>query len=155
MKSPNFSFPARRLGVCLAGPMLSVAMSVTAVADHNTPEALEARTAPEGQLNVVAGGAAVVAATVVAATAGAAQDGETVYNTTCVACHGAGIAGAPKTGDAEIWQERIARGMAELVANAIDGFQGATGVMLPKGGNAALSDDEVRAAVEYMVEQSR
>lgn len=147
MNPPHFSFAARLLGVCLAA-----GVSAAALAEHNTREALEARTAPVGSLNLVASGSAAVAET---ATAQPAADGETVYNTTCAACHGSGIAGAPKTGDVGGWAERLAQGMAVLVAHAIDGFQGATGVMPAKGGSAALSDDAVRAAVEYMVAQSR
>ena len=133
---------------CVLFASVLASASQYAHADHNTAEALEVRTAPVGGLNVVAGGVAAVVG-------GAARSGEEVYNATCAACHGAGIAGAPKTGDAAGWATRIAQGMATLVAHAIDGFTGDTGVMLPKGGNASLSDDEVEAAVEFMVEESR
>lgn len=88
------------------------------------------------------------------ASAAASKSGEEVYNMACVACHGAGIAGAPKMGDAAAWADRIARGSDMLYTNAIDGYQGEAGYMPPKGGNTSLSDDEVRAAVDYMVEQS-
>ncbi len=138
--------PRHFLLAVLAAALL---LGMNAAAEHNTREALEARVAPEGELNVVAANVVSQPAT------SAAADGAAVHNATCVACHGGGIAGAPKTGDAEAWQGRIAQGMAVLVAHAIDGFQGDSGVMLPKGGNAALSDDEVAAAVAYMVEQSR
>jgi cytochrome c5 len=77
--------------------------------------------------------------------------GEAVYNQACVTCHGAGIAGAPKSGDPEHWNPRIAKGMDTLVNHAINGFQGESGLMPAKGGFANLSDDEVKAAVEYMV----
>ena len=133
--------------------MLAVlVMSISAMADHNTQEALEARTAPEGRLNVVAAGEVAGGG---GSTAGGPQSGAEVYATTCATCHNAGIAGAPKTGDVDAWKTRIAAGMATLVAHAIDGFQGETGIMIAKGGNAALSDAEVEAAVEYMVEQSQ
>lgn len=79
--------------------------------------------------------------------------GETTYNTACVACHAAGVAGAPIPGDAAQWADRIAQGTDKLYENAINGFQGETGLMPPKGGNTALSDDEVKAAVDYMLEQ--
>ena len=132
--------------------MLAVlVMSISAIADHNTQEALEARTAPEGRLNVVAAGEVAGGGS----TAGAPQSGAEVYDTTCATCHNAGIAGAPKTGDVDAWKSRIAAGMAMLVAHAIDGFQGETGIMIAKGGNAALSDAEVAAAVEHMVELSQ
>jgi cytochrome c5 len=77
--------------------------------------------------------------------------GEGVYNTACTACHGAGIAGAPKSGDKAAWAPRIAQGKPVLYEHAIKGFQGKAGVMPAKGGNTTLSDDDVKAAVDYMV----
>jgi len=91
----------------------------------------------------------------VAAAASAAVDGQQVYNAGCVACHGAGIAGAPRVGDTDAWTDRIAAGLDTLVAHAIDGFQGSQGMMPAKGGNPSLSDEEVRAVVEYMVAESQ
>jgi cytochrome c5 len=90
---------------------------------------------------------------VVAATP--ARDGQQVYQAGCVACHDAGIAGAPKLGDKGQWAKRIAKGPDALYASAVNGVQGSAGVMPPKGGNLALSDAEVRAAVDYMVGRSR
>ncbi len=83
----------------------------------------------------------------------AQEDGKAIYEQTCVACHGAGVAGAPKLGDAETWKDRIAKGKEVLYESSIDGVQGYTGYMPPKGGNTSLSDDAVKAAVDYMVEQ--
>jgi len=83
------------------------------------------------------------------------RDGQQVYQTTCVACHGAGIAGAPKLGDKTQWAKHIAKGPDTLYASALKGVQGSAGAMPPKGGNPALSDAEVRAAVDYMVAQSK
>lgn len=77
--------------------------------------------------------------------------GEEVYNTVCTACHGLGVAGAPKFGDKAAWEARIAQGADTLVKHAIEGYQGKAGVMPAKGGNADLSDAEVKAAIEYMV----
>ncbi len=82
-------------------------------------------------------------------------DGEAVYDRSCVACHTSGVAGSPRIGDASAWAPRLAQGMEILIEHAIRGFQGSTGVMPAKGGNPALSDEEVAAAVQYMVEQSR
>ncbi|MBL09354.1 MAG: cytochrome C [Acidiferrobacteraceae bacterium] len=82
-------------------------------------------------------------------------DGEQVYSMACMACHGAGIAGAPRTGDIPAWEERMIAGMDTLINHAINGFQGEKGVMPAKGGNPSLSDGEVAAAVEYMVAQSQ
>lgn len=82
------------------------------------------------------------------------QDPKAIHDGVCAACHGQGIAGAPKTGDAAAWDARIGKGMDTLVQHAVQGFQGEAGYMPPKGGNANLSDEQVRAAVQYMVEQS-
>ena len=80
-------------------------------------------------------------------------NGKSVYETTCTVCHGSGVAGAPKFGDKAAWSPRIAQGVATLHEHAIKGFQGKTGVMPPKGGNLALADADVIAAVDYMVLQ--
>jgi cytochrome c5 len=83
------------------------------------------------------------------------MDGKTVFQTVCSACHGTGIAGAPKVGDKAAWAPRIAQGVETLDKHAIGGFQGKSGVMPAKGGRVDMSDDNVKAAVEYMVSQSR
>jgi len=81
-----------------------------------------------------------------AASAGA---GKALYSSACVACHGAGIAGAPKFGDKAAWGPRIAQGNPVLYEHALKGFQGKAGVMPPKGGSSA-PDADVKAAVDYM-----
>jgi cytochrome c5 len=81
--------------------------------------------------------------------------GPQVYNEACIACHGTGIGGAPAFGNAEAWGPRIEQGIDTLVQHAINGYQGQTGYMPPKGGRLDLSDEEVAAAVEYMAEQVR
>jgi len=99
-----------------------------------------------------AAAAATPTATAAATPAVAAKpDGKTVFDTGCVACHGAGIAGAPKFGDKAAWAPRIAEGANVLYTHALQGFQGKAGVMPPKGGNTALSDADVKAAVDYMM----
>lgn len=80
----------------------------------------------------------------------AADAGKKTYEAACVACHGAGIAGAPKLGDKTAWAPRIKQGNDTLYTHAIKGFMGKAGMMPAKGGSAA-SDDEVKAAVDYMV----
>lgn len=82
-------------------------------------------------------------------------DGEQVYNTACMACHGSGVAGAPKLGDTGNWKARIAQGADTLHKHAIEGYQGAAGFMPPKGGQTQLSDAEVSAAVDFMAAKSR
>jgi cytochrome c5 len=94
-------------------------------------------------------------ATASAGAAAAPTDGKSVYETACVACHGSGLAGAPRIGDKAAWAPRIAQGVAMLESHAIKGFQGGAGFMPAKGGRLDLSDDAVKAAVEHMVAQSR
>lgn len=82
---------------------------------------------------------------------GAPRSGEVVYNTICTACHAAGVAGAPKTGDKAAWAPRIAAGMDALLNSATNGKN----AMPPRGGGADLTDDELKAAVEYLVGKSK
>jgi cytochrome c5 len=84
------------------------------------------------------------------AVAGNKDAGKALFNSTCAACHGAGIAGAPKFGDKAAWAPRIAQGTDMLYRHAINGFQGEAGMMPPKGGSTA-PDADVKAAVDYMV----
>jgi len=81
--------------------------------------------------------------------------GKSVFGKTCALCHAAGVAGAPKPGDKADWAPRIAQGNDLLHKHAIEGFTGAKGQMPARGGNTALTDDEVKAAVAFMVDQSR
>ncbi|MGH8488656.1 MAG: c-type cytochrome [Gammaproteobacteria bacterium] len=90
-----------------------------------------------------------------AASASPDDKGKAVYDGSCFACHTSGLAGAPKLGDKAAWKPRVAQGMETLVAHAIQGFQGQGGMMPPKGGRADLADADVKAAVIYMVDQSR
>ncbi len=76
-------------------------------------------------------------------------DGEKIYKGLCMSCHDAGIAGSPKLGDKAAWEPRIATGVDTLYKTSLEG----KGAMPAKGGNPALSDDEVKAAVDYMVAQ--
>ena len=76
--------------------------------------------------------------------------GEKIYTATCLACHGAGVLGAPKFGDKALWEPRIAKGMDTLYTNSINGIN----MMPARGGNAALKDDELKAAVDYMVSKA-
>jgi cytochrome c5 len=82
-----------------------------------------------------------------------ALSGPQVYNTACLACHGAGIGGAPILGDADAWSARVAQGIDVLNDHAINGYTGSVGYMPAKGGRVDLSDEEVAAAVQYMVDE--
>ena len=96
--------------------------------------------------------APAAAATPAAAPATSAKpDGKKIYDTACMACHGAGVAGAPKFGDKAAWAPRIKLGIDALHASALKG----KGAMPPKGGNLSLGDADVKAAVDYMVNASK
>ena len=80
--------------------------------------------------------------------------GKSVYGKTCAMCHAAGVAGAPKPGDKADWGPRIAQGKDTLYKHALEGFTGNKGMMPARGGAATLGDDEVKAAVDFMADQS-
>ena len=79
------------------------------------------------------------------------KSGKDIYNSVCMSCHMSGAAGAPITGKVDQWSERIAKGNDTLYNNAINGI----GVMPAKGGLMSLSDDAVKLAVDYMIDQSQ
>ena len=81
--------------------------------------------------------------------------GKSVFGKTCALCHASGAAGAPKPGNKDEWGPRIAQGNDTLYKHALEGFTGAKGAMPARGGNASLSDDDVKAAVNYMVALSK
>ncbi len=90
---------------------------------------------------VLSFGIALIAAPAIAA------DGKAVYDGTCSVCHAAGVANAPKFGDKAAWAPRAGAGVATLVGTVVKG----KGAMPPKAGNANLKDDDIKAAVEYML----
>ena len=91
--------------------------------------------------------AAAAAPASAAAAAPAGFDAATVYQQSCFACHGSGAAGAPRLGDSAAWEEKMAKGMDAVVANAINGIN----AMPAKGMCMTCSEDDIRALVEYMV----
>ena len=112
---------------------------------HDDPmvqEAIEERIAPIGQVNT--------GAVAPAAAAAGPVDGKAIYQQACFACHGTGAAGAPKLGDSGAWSARIGQGMDTLNDHAIKGFKG-----MPARGGQNLDDDSVKAAVKYMVDNSK
>jgi len=114
------------------------------------PAAGGAAAAPAGAAptNVAAAAAPAGGAPAAATPAGAASGaGKSTFDTTCSVCHGTGVAGAPKFGDKAAWAPRIKTGKEALYNSALHGKN----AMPPKGGNASLSDDAVKAAVDYMV----
>ena len=116
------------------------------------------RIAPVGQVYLPGeeqqADAPIVEATAEPEPVATAMTGPQVYNTACLACHAAGVGGAPIVGDTAQWTDRIAQGADVLKRHAIEGFSGASGYMPAKGGRLDLSDDEVADAVDYMVSES-
>ena len=111
------------------------------------------REAVAGQNNA---GLAIAPAAPTAATGssgglGVPTTGKALFEQTCSACHGPGVAGAPKAGDKAAWARHLAKGLATLYQHALHGFHGSTGIMPAKGGRPALPDAVVKRAVNYMV----
>ena len=128
-----------------------VALGATAVELNDEQRAaVEERIKPVGEVclqgDADCGGAAV-------AVSSGPRSGEEVYNAACMACHTTGAGGAPMLGDAAAWADRIAKGNDVLYASGINGVAG-TG-MIAKGGCMNCSDEEVQAAVDYMVAGSQ
>ena len=114
-------------------------------------------TQPVGQVRLEGETEVTPEENVVAATETEAGDpGQDVYNGLCFSCHGTGLPGIPQLGDQAVWTGRIAKGKELLYEHAINGFTGESGIMMPaKGGNPALSNEEVKAAVDYMIAKSQ
>lgn len=128
--------------------MLSVAKGTV------TPESMAAedvveRIKPVAQVNVGEAPVIEVAAVEAATTETASSDnvGAKIVDQTCALCHRTGMMNSPKIGDADGWAPRIEKGMDKVYANAINGFN----MMPARGGNAGLSDDDVKAAVDYII----
>lgn len=94
---------------------------------------------------------AAVAAMLLPVAAMAERDGATVYNTKCAACHASGVAGAPMVGKADEWAPRVAQGMDVLYTHADQGLN----AMPPRGMCMDCTDDELKAAISFMVENSK
>ena len=81
----------------------------------------------------------------------AAADGQAVYDKSCKLCHDKGVMGSPKTGDKDKWAPLIKGGDAALEESVIKG----KGKMKPRAGNSSLSDEDIKAAVAYMISKSQ
>jgi len=119
--------------------------------------ATKARIQPVGAVYAGATGAAAQAAAAAEASKGAVAfdgtlDGSVIFGGVCTGCHGTGALGAP-TLDKAAWGSRIAQGVDTLHKHAIEGYKGSAGQMPAKGGMAALSDEQVKATVDWMLTQ--
>ena len=130
----------------------------------NQPAKVADRIAPVGAVYAGdTGRAAMQASADAAAKAAASQvayggttDGKEIYDHLCTSCHTAGIAGAPKLGDKVAWGPRIKQGLDTLIKHATEGYHGPDGnFMPPKGGNPALNDAQIKAAVTWIVDQEK
>ncbi len=153
--------------------VLTVVLIFTALAIHksepketnpNQSAATAARIAPAGDVYAGnTGRAAMQAAADAAAKAAASQvayggttDGKEIFDQLCTSCHTSGVAGAPKVGDKAVWGPRLAEGIDVLVKHAIEGYHGPDGnFMPPKGGNPALTDEQVTNAVHWLADQAK
>lgn len=113
--------------------------------------AIQTSIKPVAEVNTDPNAVAVAAPVASAAAFDGSLDGNMIYDNVCMACHTTGAGGAPKL-EAAAWDSRMEKGMEAVIANAINGFMGEAGLMPAKGGRADLSDEQVKAAVEYMVD---
>jgi len=139
----SFKEPVAPAPAAAAAPVAGDAATATAGAPVAAVPAATAAAVP------APAGPAAAAAPVAGPAVASADTGKKAYETACIACHGAGIAGAPKFGDKAAWSTRIGQGASVLYDHAIKGFQGKAGYMPPKGGST-LPDADVKAAVDYM-----
>ncbi len=126
-------------------PIGKVVIAPSATPEPAAPvtEAVVATAEPEMQ------DTAAVSAPAATEPAAAVPPGKKIYDTACFACHMTGAANAPKLGDKAAWEPRIAKGIDALLQSAINGIAGTA--MPPRGTCASCSDDDLKAAVEYMV----
>lgn len=142
------TFFASILGGALAA-ILAVSVSAIELSDGQR-EAIESRIKPAGH-SCMQGDNSCGSAS--AAASAGPRSGEDVFNAACMACHSTGAGGAPKVGDVAAWADRIAKGNDALYSSGVNGVPG-TG-MIAKGGCMNCSDDEIHAAVDYMVSNSQ
>ena len=131
--------------------MVAGLMATSAIAankDSKATDEIQSRLAPVGEVCMSGDDCAAAPAAPVAS---GPKSGKEVYDSSCAACHGAGVMGAPKLGAAGDWGPRVSKGMDTLFTHAISGFN----AMPPKGMCAACSDDEIKGAVQYMVDNSK
>ncbi|MFP5409905.1 MAG: c-type cytochrome [Gammaproteobacteria bacterium] len=143
--------PAEAPAEAAAPAVEAVEPPAPAPVETPAPVAAPAAKAPAPATDAPAPAPAVAAPAVPSPTVADLVHGQKIYRQACAFCHDKGVAGAPKTGDATAWSARIAQGMDTLYAVAIKG----KGAMPAKGGNPALSEADVNAAVDFMIAQSR
>ena len=141
-----------RIAISLVASLLACSAFAVDLSDKQRA-AIEERIKPVGEVCMEGENSCGGAAAATATASSGPRSGEDVYNAACMACHSTGAAGAPKLGDAAAWADRIAKGNDTLYNSGINGIAG-TG-MMAKGGCMNCSDEEVTAAVDYMVAGSQ
>jgi cytochrome c5 len=139
-----------RITFSIVATVLAISVSAVELSDAQRAE-IEERIRPVGEV-CLEGDSSCGGPATAAASAGP-RSGEDVYNAACMACHTTGAGGAPKLGDVAAWADRIAKGNDVLYASGINGVAG-TG-MIAKGGCMSCSDEEITAAVDFMVAGSQ
>jgi cytochrome c5 len=139
------AYMGNQSGANFKEPTEPAATPAAPAAAPSAPAAPAAAAAAPAPVAAVAAAAAAVPEATQATPA--AADGKAVYEKACVACHASGVAGAPKLGDKAAWSTRLGKGLDALTKTVIAG----KGAMPPRGGNTALSDAEIKAAVSHMV----
>jgi cytochrome c5 len=153
LAAAGLSLAAKFMETSAGGAHAEHAEAAQAMTEAESPLAPIGRIALLGDAELASAAAAITAAPRPVDTV---LSGPQVFNEACYQCHadGAVIPGAPIVGDTAAWEARVAQGLEILYDHAINGFQGEAMVpMPPKGGRVDLSDDEIRSAVDYMVEQ--
>ena len=147
--------------------VMLIALRAHIYGSHPAPEnparakVAEQRLAPVGAVYAGDTGRAAIEAAAAAAKAAAASqvayggttDGKTIFGNLCHACHETGAGGAPMLSNKAAWTARLAQGEATLLKHAIEGYTGTEGMMPAKGGNPALTDEQVKATVDWMIAQ--
>lgn len=137
-----------RFGSHILAGVLGLACTLV-LAHHLDPKNIDKRTAPVGQVYKVGDKIPNAASTAGSGNGSGARSGKTIVQTFCASCHGTGAAGAPKMGNKDDWAPRLAKGTDTLVKHATEGFN----AMPPKGLCMDCSNEEIRAAVEYLIAQ--
>ena len=117
-------------------------ISVTTSANHLSKEEIDKRTQPVGKVTIAA------AETATTTEPAAPRSGDVIYNSLCIACHSTGLANAPKAGDSAKWSALMEVGMDSLVDSAKKGKN----AMPPMGTCADCTDEELKNAIQFMVD---
>lgn len=128
--------------IWVAALALSVGSASAAMLPQQSNDDIKERIAPIAQVRVAGANASQSGGD-----SASARTGDAVYNKFCAACHTSGVLGAPKINDAADWEPRLAQGMDTVLKHAVEGYN----AMPPKGTCNDCSDEEIQAAIDYMV----